>query len=46
MGINKVHLPNSVTIPFRDKFKIRYMKRTFASPYCVDVRHDVVFFGK
>ena len=45
---NKAHLPKSVIIPLRDKFKIRCIikKRTFASPYCVEARYDMVFFRK
>ena len=45
---NKVNLPTSVIISFRDKFKIRciFSFGTLASPYNIKARHDMVSFGK
>ena len=42
---NKINLPKSVTIKFRDKFKIRCLiKRTLALSYQVKARIDMVYF--
>ena len=44
---NKINLPKSVTIKFRDEFKIKThcQKQTLALSYYVKARLDLVYFG-